>query len=285
MEISRAMVVGAGSMGAGIAQLFAQCGIPAILADINEEAASRAIEGLGSRLGRRVAQGKMRADEMKDILSRICPAAGCGAAAEADFVLEAVFEEMYVKKKVFAELDGVAPPEAIFATNTSSLPVTEIASAVSRPERVVGMHFFNPPLVMKLVEIMPGAATAPETVERTRELAVRMGKEPVIVRFDSSAGIASRTLAGMLNEAVEVLAAGLASAEDIDKAMKAGAGLPMGPLELIDLIGVDIHLAKSETLYRELGDLRYKPNLLLEKMVRAGHLGRKAGRGFFTYNE
>ncbi len=285
MEISRAMVVGAGSMGAGIAQLFAQCGIPAILADINEEAASRAIEGLGSRLGRRVAQGKMRADEMKDILSRICPAAGCGAAAEADFVLEAVFEEMYVKKKVFAELDGVAPPEAIFATNTSSLPVTEIASAVSRPERVVGMHFFNPPLVMKLVEIMPGAATAPETVERTRELAVRMGKEPVIVRFDSSAGIASRTLAGMLNEAVEVLAAGLASAEDIDKAMKAGAGLPMGPLELIDLIGVDIHLAKSETLYREIGDLRYKPNLLLEKMVRAGHLGRKAGRGFFTYNE
>ena len=285
MEISRAMVVGAGSMGAGIAQLFAQCGIPAILADINEEAASRTIEGLGTRLGRRVAQGKMRADEMKDILSRICPAAGCGAAAEADFVLEAVFEEMYVKKKVFAELDGFAPPGAIFATNTSSLPVTEIASAVSRPERVVGMHFFNPPLVMKLVEIMPGAATAPETVERTRELAVRMGKEPVIVRFDSSAGIASRTLAGMLNEAVEVLAAGLASAEDIDKAMKAGAGLPMGPLELIDLIGVDIHLAKSETLYREIGDLRYKPNLLLEKMVRAGHLGRKAGRGFFTYNE
>ncbi len=285
MEISRAMVVGAGAMGAGIAQLFAQCGISAILADVSEGAASRAIEGLGSRLGRRVAQGKMRADEMKDILSRIRPAAGCGAAAEADFVLEAVFEEMNVKKKVFAELDGAAPPGAILATNTSSLPVTEIASAVSRPERVVGMHFFNPPLVMKLVEIMPGAATAPETVERTRELAVRMGKEPVIARFDSPAGIASRTLAGMLNEAVEVLAAGLASAEDIDKAMKAGAGLPMGPLELIDLIGVDIHLAKSETLYRELGDARYKPNLLLEEMVRAGHLGRKAGRGFFTYNE
>ena len=225
----------------------------------------------------------MSAEDKDAIFSRITPGAGYSKAVDVDIVVEAVFEDMEIKKEVLGALDEAAPEGAIFASNTTSLSITEMAAATSRPEKVVGVHFFNPPVVMKLVEIMPGLGTSKETVEAVRNLAERLGKVPVMANFDSPAGIGSRVLAGMLNEAVEVYAGGLASAEDIDKAMKMGAGLPMGPLELIDLIGVDIHLAKTETLYRELGDTRYRPNFLLRKMVRAGHLGRKTGRGFFTY--
>ncbi len=283
MGIEKAMVVGAGTMGAGIAQVFAQNGIPVVLTDLNEEMVAKAIGGLKARVARRVEQGKMSAEAKDAIFSRITPGTGYAKAADADIVVEAVFEDMDIKKEVLGALDEAAPERAIFASNTTSLSITEMAGATSRPEKVVGVHFFNPPLVMKLVEIMPGLGTSKETVEAARTLAERLGKTPVMANFDSPAGIGSRVLAGMLNEAVEVYAGGLASAEDIDKAMKMGAGLPMGPLELIDLIGVDIHLAKTETLYRELGDTRYRPNFLLRKMVRAGHLGRKSGRGFFTY--
>ncbi|MCY4381911.1 MAG: 3-hydroxyacyl-CoA dehydrogenase NAD-binding domain-containing protein [Nitrospinae bacterium] len=281
--MEKAMVVGAGTMGAGIAQVFAQNGIPVVLTDLNEEMVAKAIGGLEARVARRVEQGKMSAEAKDAIFSRITPGTGYAKAADADIVVEAVFEDMDIKKEVLGALDEAAPERAIFASNTTSLSITEMAGATSRPEKVVGVHFFNPPLVMKLVEIMPGLGTSKETVEAARTLAERLGKTPVMANFDSPAGIGSRVLAGMLNEAVEVYAGGLASAEDIDKAMKMGAGLPMGPLELIDLIGVDIHLAKTETLYRELGDTRYRPNFLLRKMVRAGHLGRKSGRGFFTY--
>lgn len=277
------MVVGAGTMGAGIAQLFAQNEIPVVLTDLSEEMVAKAISGLETRVARRVEQGKMSAEAKDAVFSRITPATGYAKAADADVIVEAVFEDMDIKKEVLGALDEAAPERAIFASNTTSLSITEMASATSRPEKVVGVHFFNPPLVMKLVEIMPGLGTSNETVEAARALAERLGKTPVMANFDSPAGIGSRVLAGMLNEAVEVYAGGLASAEDIDKAMKMGAGLPMGPLELIDLIGVDIHLAKTETLYRELGDTRYRPNFLLRKMVKAGHLGRKSGRGFFTY--
>lgn len=285
MEIEKAMVVGAGAMGAGIAQAFAQSGIPVFLTDLDEGIVARAIAGLESRAERRVAQGKMSAEEKEAVFARVTPGAGYARAAEADVVVEAVFEDMDVKKEALARLDEAAPEGAIFASNTTSLSITEMAAATSRPEKVVGVHFFNPPLVMKLVEIMPGLQTSPETLETARALAARLGKTPVVANFDSPAGIGSRVLAGMLNEAVEVYAGGLASAEDIDRAMKMGAGLPMGPLALIDLIGVDIHLAKTETLHRELGDPRYRPNFLLRKMVRAGHLGRKTGRGFFAYDE
>ena len=284
MGIEKAMVVGAGTMGAGIAQVFAQNEIPVVLTDLNEEMVVKAIGSLEARAAKRVEQGKMSAEAKDAIFSRITPGTGYAKAADADIVVEAVFEDMEIKKKVLGALDEAAPERAIFASNTTSLSITEMAAATSRPEKVVGVHFFNPPLVMKLVEIMPGLGTSRETVEAARTLAEQLGKVPVMANFDSPAGIGSRVLAGMLNEAVEVYAGGLASAEDIDKAMKMGAGLPMGPLELIDLIGVDIHLAKTETLYRELGDTRYRPNFLLRKMVRAGHLGRKSGRGFFTYD-
>ncbi len=285
MKIERAMVVGAGAMGAGIAQAFAQSGIPVTLADLDEETAAKAIAGLEARAARRVDQGKISAEEKEAVFSRIAPGAGYAGAAEADFVIEAVFEDMAVKKEALARLDEAAPEGAIFASNTTSLSITEMAAATARPEKVVGVHFFNPPLVMKLVEIMPGLQTSPGTLAAARALAERLGKTPVVANFDSPAGIGSRVLAGMLNEAVEVYAGGLASAEDIDRAMKMGAGLPMGPLALIDLIGVDVHLAKTETLYRELGDARYRPNFLLRKMARAGRLGRKTGRGFFAYDE
>ena len=283
MGIEKAMVVGAGTMGAGIAQIFAQNEIPVVLTDLSEEMVVKAIGGLEARVAKRVEQGKMSAEDKDAIFSRITPGAGYSKAGDVDIVVEAVFEDMEIKKEVLGALDEAAPEGAIFASNTTSLSITEMAAATSRPEKVVGVHFFNPPVVMKLVEIMPGLGTSKETVEAVRNLAERLGKVPVMANFDSPAGIGSRVLAGMLNEAVEVYAGGLASAEDIDKAMKMGAGLPMGPLELIDLIGVDIHLAKTETLYRELGDTRYRPNFLLRKMVRAGHLGRKTGRGFFTY--
>ncbi len=285
MEFKKAMVVGAGTMGAGIAQLFAQSGIPVTLTDQTEEFVAAAVSGLEKRLARRVDQGKMSAEDKDGIIGRIARGTGYGAASDADVVVEAIFEDMEIKKKVLAEIDETAPERTIFASNTTSLSISEMAAATSRPEKVVGMHFFNPPVVMKLVEIMPGIGTSPETVEAAAGLARKLGKQPVHARFDSPAGIGSRVLAGTLNEAVEVFAQGLASAEDIDSAMKLGCGMPMGPLELIDLIGVDIHLAKTETLYRELGDQRYRPNFLLKKMVRAGHLGRKSGRGFYTYGD
>ena len=284
MEIGKAMVVGAGTMGAGIAQVFAQNEIPVVLTDLNEGMVVKAIESLESQVAKRIEQGKISVEAKDIIFSRITPGTGYAKAEDADIVVEAVFEDMKIKKEVLSALDGTAPEHTIFASNTTSLSITEMAAATSRPEKVVGLHFFNPPLVMKLVEIMPGLGTSKETVEAACTLAERLGKTPVMANFDSPAGIGSRVLAGMLNEAVEVYAGGLASAEDIDKAIKMGAGLPMGPLELIDLIGVDIHLAKTETLYRELGDTRYRPNFLLRNMVKAGHLGRKSGRGFFIYD-
>lgn len=285
MEFKKAMVVGAGTMGAGIAQIFAQGGIPVTLTDRSEDIVSKAVAGLEKRMARRVEQGKMSAGDKDEILSRISVGAGYGAASDADVVIEAVFEDMGLKKDILAALDEAAPERTIFASNTTSLSISEMAAATSRPDKVIGMHFFNPPVVMKLVEIMPGIGTAPETIEAVSGLAEALGKQPVHARFDSPAGIGSRVLAGSLNEAVEVFAQGLASAEDIDAALKMGCGFPMGPLELIDFIGVDIHLAKTETLYRELGDQRYRPNFLLKKMVRAGHLGRKSGRGFYTYED
>ncbi len=285
MEFKKALVVGAGAMGAGIAQLFAQSGIPVTLTDRSEEIASDAVAGLEKRMARRVEQGKMSDADKNGIIGRITAGTGHAAASGADIVVEAIFEDMEVKKQTLTALDEAAPDRTIFASNTTSLSISEMAAATSRPDKVVGMHFFNPPVVMKLVEIMPGIGTAPETVDAVSELARTLGKQPVQARFDSPAGIGSRVLAGSLNEAVEVFAQGLASAEDIDAAMKMGCGFPMGPLELIDLIGVDIHLAKTETLYRELGDQRYRPNFLLKKMARAGHLGRKSGRGFYSYED
>lgn len=284
MSHKKVSVIGAGTMGAGIAQIFAQNSISVTLFDREESILSTALKGLKSRLESRIEAGKISVEEVEKIFGKIEISINLDEVKDSDFIIEAVFEDMRIKKDIFSKIDSIASPSTIFASNTTSLSITEIASVTTRADKVIGVHFFNPPIVMKLVEIMPGLQTSKETIEQTIALAKILKKVPVVANFDSPAGIGSRVLAGLLNEAVEVFSQGLASAEDIDTAMKMGAGLPMGPLELIDLIGVDIHLAKTETLYRELGETRYRPNFLLKKMVRAGNLGRKSGRGFYDYS-
>tara|TARA_A100001037_G_C15154215_1_gene642705 strand:- start:14601 stop:15461 length:861 start_codon:yes stop_codon:yes gene_type:complete len=284
MTPKKVSVIGAGTMGAGIAQVFAQNSIFVTLFDTEEKILASALTGLRKRLEPRIEAGKISAVEVEKIFEKIQISVSLADVKDSDFIIEAIFEDMKIKKEIFSEIDSLASPSAILASNTTSLSITEIASSTRRADKVIGVHFFNPPIVMKLVEIMPGLQTSKKTIEDTIELAKELKKVPIVANFDSPAGIGSRVLAGLLNEAVEVFSQGLASAEDIDIAMKMGAGLPMGPLELIDLIGVDIHLAKTETLYRELGETRYRPNFLLKKMVRAGHLGRKTGKGFFNYN-
>lgn len=285
MNVKKGFVLGAGIMGTGIAQLMAQKGIDVVLVDVDESIAQKSFDNIEKGLNGRVEKGKITADEVKDILSRIKISADIKAAADADFVIEAVVENVGLKQEIFAKLEEIAPQHAVLATNTTACSISEIASSVKDPSRVIGMHFFNPAVVMKLVEIMPGISTNPVVVEQTRDFAEFLGKEPVVTAKEGIAGIASRVLAALLNEAVWVLDEGIGTVAEIDQAMKMGANQPMGPLQLIDLIGIDTHLAKTRTLYAKLGDARYRPCYLLEKMVHAGYLGRKSKKGFYDYTQ
>jgi len=283
MEVKKPFVVGVGIMGAGVGQLCAQKGYDVTVVDTSEEIVEKAKAKVSAGLSRRIEKGKITQEDMDSVLSRMNWSTDLELAKDSDFVVEAIFENIEVKKEVFQKLDSICSPETILASNTTALSISEIASATSRPDKVIGMHFFNPAVIMKLVEVIRGNETSEGTIETTREFAEKLGKVPIVTAKEAPAGIVSRVLGGLLNEATAVYADGIASAEDIDEAMKLGAGLPMGPLALIDMIGLDIHMAKMETLYGKLKDERYKPSEIIKKMVAEGKLGKKSGEGFYKY--
>lgn len=280
--MKKVCVLGAGTMGAGIAQAFAVKGFEVVLRDIKDEFVQKGLNGINKALSKMVEKGKMEEAKKEEILSRITGTVDLNMAADCDLVVEAAVENMKIKKEIFAELDKICKPETILASNTSSLSITEVASATNRPDKVIGMHFFNPAPVMKLVEIIRGMASSQETFDAVKEVSLAIGKDPVEVA-EAPGFVVNKILIPMINEAVGILAEGIASAEDIDKAMMLGANHPMGPLALGDLIGLDVCLAIMDVLFTETGDSKYRAHTLLRKYVRAGWLGRKSGRGFHNY--
>lgn len=282
MDVQKVMVVGAGQMGSGIAQVCAMAGYDVFLHDLQETYVERGLSTITKNLTRQVEKGKMTEEEKATVLQRITPSVDLHNACEVDLVIEAVVENMEVKTSLFAQLDEITPPHAILATNTSSLPITEIAAATKRPEKVIGMHFMNPVPVMKLVEIIRGLATAPEVYETIEAMTRKLNKVPVEVN-DFPGFISNRILMPMINEAIYALYEGVATKEAIDEVMKLGMNHPMGPLTLADFIGLDTCLYIMETLHEGFGDDKYRPCPLLRKYVKAGWLGRKTGKGFYTY--
>jgi 3-hydroxybutyryl-CoA dehydrogenase len=276
------MVLGAGTMGAGIVQVAAQAGFDVVVRDIKQEFVDKGIKGIDKGLEKMVSKGKMEAEQKDAIMGRISGTLDLAEAKDCDIVIEAAVEVMDIKKAIFKELDAICKPECILASNTSALSVTEIGAATGRADKVIGMHFFNPVPAMKLVEIIKGASTSQETYDFTKELSAKMGKSPVEIN-EAPGFVVNRLLIPMLNEGMYAVMEGVANAEDVDTSMKFGAGHPMGPLALADMIGLDICLAIMQTLHKEFGDDKYRPCPLLVKMVRAGKLGRKTGEGFFKY--
>ena len=277
-------VLGTGTMGAGIIQVLAQNGYEVAVRARRQETIDKGIAGIAKNLDKLVAKEKITAADKDATLARISSSTELDIMKDVDLIIEAAVEDMEMKKALFAELDTICKPEAILATNTSALSITEIAAATKRPDKVVGMHFFNPVPAMKLVEIVKGLTTSEETRTVVVELATKLGKTPVDVA-EAPGFVVNRILIPMINEAAGVLADGVANAEGIDDAMKLGANHPIGPLALGDLIGLDVCLAIMETLYREFGDTKYRPHPLLRKMVRGNKLGRKTGVGFFDYSK
>ncbi len=282
MEIKKIMIIGAGQMGAGIAQIAAEVGYEVVLNDIKAEFVERGISGIAKNVDRKVSKGTITEDDKSAIMARISASTSLQDAAGVDIVIEAAVESLEIKGKIFAELDALCPEHTILATNTSSLPITQIATFTKRPQSVIGMHFFNPVPVMKLVEVIRGIATSQEVYDAVYEMSVKLGKSPIEVS-DFPGFVVNRLLIPLINEAFYALYEGVASAEAIDNGMKLGANHPMGPLALGDLIGLDTCLAIMEVLYAGFGDTKYRPCPLLRKYVKAGWLGRKSGKGVFAY--
>jgi 3-hydroxybutyryl-CoA dehydrogenase len=282
VEVRRVGVVGLGTMGAGIAQVSVQAGFETVGREVNEQLAERGRSTIDHYLGRAVDKEQMTQEQRDAAIQRLSLTTDLADLAECDLVIEAVLEELDLKKDVFVELDRVTRPQAVLATNTSALSVSEIAEGTEHPERVVGMHFFNPAPVLPLVEIVRAAKSSDDAVQTAYDWAERAGKQPVRCN-DTPGFIVNRILIPLLNDCVRVLDEAGVAPEDMDKAMKNGAGWPMGPCELVDLIGIDIHVHASEALHAKLGEERMAPPERLVRMQKEGRLGRKSGRGFFTY--
>lgn len=282
MSIEKIMVIGAGQMGGGIAQVAAESGLQVVLNDIDAALIDKRLAFIDKTLSRNVEKGRLTEEEKLVALARLTASTDLSDATDVDFVVEAATENMEIKTQIFRKLDEIARPGVILATNTSSLPITEVAAVTSRPESVIGMHFMNPVPVMTLVEIIRGIATSDEVYQTVEALATSMGKTPVEVN-DYPGFIANRVLMPMINEAIFCVYEGVAEVESVDQVMKLGMNHPMGPLTLADFIGLDTCLAIMEVLYEGFADSKYRPCPLLRKMVKAGWLGKKSGKGFYTY--
>jgi len=282
MQIKRVGVVGAGTMGNGIAHVFARSGCDVTLYDVEERFLDRALDAIAKNLGRETAKGKITAEQEAGALKRITPVLDRARLAETDFIVEAATEKFEIKAEIFRDLDRIARPEVIVASNTSSISITKLAALTKRPAQVIGMHFFNPVPVMKLVEVIRGLATSQPTFETVRDLAVALDKTPVEVN-DAPGFVSNRVLMPLLNEAMYAVMEGVATPEAVDEVFKLGMAHPMGPLTLADFIGLDVCLDIMRVLLAGLGDPKYRPCPLLIKMVDAGWLGKKSGRGFYKY--
>lgn len=284
MEVKKVAVLGAGTMGLGITQVFAQSGFKVVLYDIADELVEKCVGRIGKIVGRAVEKGQAPEGAKDFVLGNITGTTNINDIADVDVVVESIVENLQIKLSVYKQIDEVCKPETIFASNTSSLSITEMAAATKRPEKVVGMHFFNPAQIMALVEVIPAIQTAETTVDFIMELSKKIGKKPIRVK-EGPGFVVNRILIPGMNEACFILMEDLASVKDIDTAMRLGAGWPMGPFTLADMVGLDVGLEVCNVLYRETGDPKYRPAPIMKQYVRANWLGRKTGRGFYDYSE
>ena len=284
MDIQKVMVIGSGLMGSGIAQVCAQAGMQVFLHDVSEEAVNKAVKGVKWSVGKFIEKGKL-AEDSDTIVARIQPITNISEGQEADLIIEAVFEKIDLKLEIFQKVDQICSADALIASNTSAIPITELAAVTGRPEKVMGLHFFSPVPMMQAVEVIKGAATAEQTAGAGREFVLQLGKEPIMVNCDVAGFVINRINFPSAIEAMNLVEQGVASVEDIDKGLRLASGRRMGIFETGDMVGLDVTYGAMKAMYEETGDPRWYPPLLLRRKVKAGHLGRKTGRGWYEYDD